>query len=67
MELQVGGVAQFIVGKSGTIQTTAPAGGTAKPWKLGNVAVVSPTSPDRTIEVEIDGVTYYIHAKTTNN
>jgi len=52
---------------TGSIRTSAPAGGTAKPWKLGTVASVSPTSPNRTIEVEIDGTTYYIHAKTTND
>lgn len=34
---------------------------------LGPVASVSPTSPNRTIAVVIDGTTYYIHAKTTNN
>lgn len=28
---------------------------------------VSPTAPDRTLTVVIDGTTYYIHAKTTNN
>lgn len=28
---------------------------------------VSPTAPDRTIEITIDGTTYYIHAKTTND
>lgn len=28
---------------------------------------VSPTSPNRTITVVIDGTTYYIHAKTTND
>jgi hypothetical protein len=52
---------------AGSIKTAAPTGGTAKPWRLGNVATVTPTSPNRTIEVEIDGVTYYIHAKTTND
>jgi hypothetical protein len=52
---------------SGNIKTGSPSGGTAKTWKLGNVSVTSPTSPNRTIEVEIDGTTYYIHAKTTNN
>jgi hypothetical protein len=31
------------------------------------VNVVSPTSPNRTITVLIDGTTYYIAAKTTNN
>lgn len=28
---------------------------------------VSPTAPDRTIQLTIDGTTYYIHAKTTND
>lgn len=49
------------------ITTGAPAGGTAAAWKLGTVAVVSPTSPNRTIEVEVGGTIYYLHAKTTNN
>ena len=52
---------------STSIQTSAPSGGTAAKWKLGTVASVSPTSPNRTIEVEIGGTTYYLHAKTTNN
>lgn len=51
----------------GSFQTAAPTGGTSAPWKLGTVATVTPTSPNRTIEVEINGVTYYLHAKTTNN
>jgi hypothetical protein len=50
-----------------TITTGAPASGSAKPWRLGEVATVSPTSPNRTIRVEIDGTVYYIHAKTTND
>lgn len=45
----------------------SPSGGTAKPFKVGNAATVSPTSPNRTIEMEIAGTTYYLHAKTTNN
>ena len=52
---------------NGAIKTASPAGGTAAPWRLGTVATVSPTSPNRTIEVEIGGTTYYIHAKTTND
>ena len=52
---------------AGTITTAAPSGGTAAAWKLGTVASVSPTSPNRTIEVDIGGTIYYIHAKTTNN
>lgn len=50
-----------------SIRTSAPAGGTSAAWKLGTVATVTPTSPNRTIEVDIGGTTYYIHAKTTNN
>jgi hypothetical protein len=50
-----------------TITTGAPTSGTAKPWKLGEAATVSPTSPNRTIRVEIDGTVYYLHAKTTND
>jgi hypothetical protein len=52
---------------AGSIKTAAPSGGTAKPFKIGAAAVVSPTSPNRTIEIEIDGVTYYLSAKTTND
>lgn len=50
-----------------SITTAAPTSGTAKPWKLGEVASVSPTSPNRTIRVEIDGTVYFIAAKTTND
>jgi len=49
------------------IKTAAPSGGTAANWKLGTVATVSPTSPNRTIEVDIGGTIYYLAAKTTNN
>jgi hypothetical protein len=28
---------------------------------------VSPTSPNRTLSVNVDGTTYYLHAKTTND
>ena len=36
--------------------------------RIGNtVHNVSPTSPNRTIEIIVGGTTYYIHAKTTNN
>jgi hypothetical protein len=52
---------------AGSIKTVAPSGGTAKPWELGEAATVSPTSPNRTIRVEIDGTVYYLHAKTTND
>jgi hypothetical protein len=62
-KLQVNGNALI----SGNIRTAAPAGGTANDWRLGTVATVSPTSPNRTIEVSIGGTIYYIHAKTTND
>jgi hypothetical protein len=52
---------------SAAIRTAAPSGGTAASWKLGTVATVSPTSPNRTIEVDIGGTIYYLAAKTTNN
>lgn len=61
--LQVNGNALF----SGNIRTAPPSGGTANDWRLGTVATVSPTSPNRTIEVSIGGTIYYIHAKTTND
>jgi hypothetical protein len=61
--LQVNGNAEI----RGNIRTSAPPGGTANDWRLGTVATVSPTSPNRTIEVSIGGTIYYIHAKTTNN
>ena len=51
----------------GSVKTAAPSGGTAKPWKLGNVASVTPTAQNRTIELEVDGTTYYLTAKTTND
>lgn len=50
-----------------TITTAAPSGGTAAPFKIGTVSVTSPTSPNRTIEIEVNGTTYYLSAKTTNN
>lgn len=61
--LQVNGVTYSADG----YRTANPTGGTAATWRLGTVATVSPTSPNRTIEVEIGGTLYYIHAKTTND
>jgi len=52
---------------NGDIRTAAPAGGSAASWKLGVAAVVSPTSPNRTIQLDVGGTLYYLHAKTTNN
>jgi hypothetical protein len=36
-------------------------------WDLGAAAVVSPTSPNRTLKVTVGGTDYYIAAKTTND
>jgi hypothetical protein len=44
-----------------TIQTGAPSGGTAKPWKLGQDTSTLYTAT-RTIQVEIDGSVYYLLA-----
>jgi hypothetical protein len=52
---------------NGGFRTAAPTGGTAATWKFGAVATVTPTSQNRTIEVEIGGTTYYLTAKTTND
>lgn len=49
------------------IATSAPSGGTSGVWKLGVASVTSPTSPNRTIELDVGGTIYYLHAKTTNN
>jgi hypothetical protein len=49
------------------VRTSAPSGGTAANWKLGTVATVTATLPNRTIEVDIGGTIYYLHAKTTND
>jgi hypothetical protein len=44
-----------------TIQTGAPANGTAQPWKLGN-AVSGTVSPSHYLVVEINGQSYTINA-----
>ena len=49
-----------------TLTTSAPVGG-AGAWELGIANAVSPTSPNRTITIEIGGTAYYIHCKTTND
>lgn len=51
----------------GSVATSAPSGGTSAAWKLGTVSVTSPTSPNRTIELDVGGTIYYLAAKTTNN
>lgn len=50
-----------------TITTGAPSGSTARAWRLGDVNVVAPTAPNRTIAVTVNGTVYYIAAKTTND
>ena len=52
---------------NGDIKTSAPSGGTAKPFKVGAAATYGGAATfDRTIEIEIDGTTYYLAAKTTS-
>lgn len=51
----------FSVSKNGEVQTSAPTGYTAKPWKLGD-ATVGTITPDYYIKVEIDGQIYSIPA-----
>lgn len=51
---------------AGTVTTSAPTGG-AGAWELGIANAVSPTSPNRTITIEIGGTVYYLAAKTTND
>lgn len=56
-----------VVASNGFFRTAAPAGGTAANWKFGIAASVSPTSPNRTIELDVGGTIFYLAAKTTNN
>ncbi len=73
MNLLTNNVTKLILGYQGNLTiagsytSAAPSGGTSAAWKLGTVASVSPTLPDRTIELDVNGTTYYLHAKTTNN
>ena len=73
MNLSVGGVSQLLLTNAGvltiagSLNTGAPSGGTAAAWKLGTVNSVSPTAPDRTIELDVNGTRYFLHAKTTND
>jgi len=50
-----------------SMTTGSPAGTTPTAFRVGRALAVTPTSPNRTIELEIDGTIYYLHAKTTNN
>lgn len=74
LELQTDGTTRLTIAATtgnitttGSVTTEAPTGGTAAAWRLGIAATVSPTSPNRTIEVDIGGTIYYIAAKTTND
>lgn len=73
MNLSVGGVSQLLLTNAGvltitgSINTGTPNGGTAAAWKAGTVASVSPTAPNRTIELDVNGTRYFLHAKTTND
>lgn len=51
-------------GPTGPTGSTGPTGATAV---FGAVSAISPTAPDRTIEVVIGATTYYLAAKTTND
>jgi hypothetical protein len=51
----------------GSIQTADPSGSTARPWLLGDVNAVSPTAPNRTVAISVNGTVLYLHAKTTND
>lgn len=61
LNLKVDFSSVFSVSKGGAIQTTAPTGYTAKPWKLGD-ATAGTITPDYYIKVEIDGQIYSIPA-----
>jgi hypothetical protein len=52
------------------IQLISKVVGTTLAWNgagVGGVSNVSPTAPDRTVAVVINGTTYYLAAKTTND
>lgn len=51
----------------GSVKTAAPSGSTAMPWKLGDASAVSPTAPNRTVAIDVNGTVLYLHAKTTND
>jgi hypothetical protein len=51
---------------SGSLKTSSP-NTSAQPMKFGSLSVVSPTSPNRTLEVSVNGTIIYIACKTTND
>lgn len=67
LQIKLADDSAFTLLESLSLKTQAPSGGTSGTWKLGIAAVVSPTAPNRTIEVDIGGTIYYLHAKTTND
>lgn len=52
---------------TGSVSTAAPSGSTARPWKFGDENAVSPTAPNRTVAIDVNGTVLYLHAKTTND
>ena len=68
LNLKVDLASVFSVSKGGAVQTSAPSGGTAKPWKLGKIytdpcgipTTFGQTMTDQYIELEIDGVFCYV-------
>ncbi len=50
-----------------TILTGNPTGGTAQTLRVGSSFSVLATAPNITIQVELAGNIYYLHAKTTND
>jgi hypothetical protein len=65
--ITLGAITPTTVTASATIATAAPAGSTAGLWKLGAANVQTPTSPNRTVTIDIGGTVYYLSAKTTND
>jgi hypothetical protein len=50
---------------NGSVQTSAPTGYAAKPYKLGEVLDGAVTIPTKSVAVEIDGTVYFLLASTT--
>jgi hypothetical protein len=56
-----------ILANSGGFKFITPGGGVSDAWKFGNASSTTPTSPNRTVQISINGVTLYLHAKTSND
>lgn len=67
VEAPTRGTTNVAIGTAGAYLSGAPSGGSAKAFKIGEAATVSPTAPNRTLRVEIDGTVYFLAAKTTND